>query len=209
MTESRNVPLETIINENPEQLADNPIEERRQLVQARRNVQELIDQIINDADGDGDVEAMLNRIIKLNGLLIPIQLKEAVAQVPNEARSVAASRTLQSIKDLHGILLKKHQIQTSDDFNSWSPRAKAVWSWMIELFFEIASKHLGEQEISNIFNELASRLVGWEESVDKRLKGVPVKMLPMLRSPFLQDFVDAVDQNQPLELGAKDSSGDM
>lgn len=135
----------------------------------------------------------LERLLGVQSQIIPILMEEMVRSDPNEGRSVAASRAVMAIRDMVNMLVKKHETETQDHFNPRSPKMAVTFGWFIELLHAILSKHIDDDVlVSTVFNDLATELGGWEDKVERRLKGVSAKVLPTLTSPFMENFNEKV-----------------
>ncbi len=133
------------------------------------------------------------RIERLLGLSVSLMLPlfgEALSEVPDMNRSAACARALTALKDTVAIVAKRHELETTDAFNPRSPKFTVVFGWFIELVHRILCQHADDTTVANFFNDLSGELTGWEDRIERQLKGVAAKSLANLPSPFTQDFLE-------------------
>lgn len=166
--------------------------ERRQAAQAR--LEEFRAEISSLLNSDLTTPQRLERIISMQVRVLPELMEELLFGAQTETRSMIASRTMQAMRDISSIITKKHDVEAVDQFNARSPKVRAVLGWLIELFHEILTKHTEDEIlVSNVFNDFANQLAGWEERTERRLRGVPTRLLSELESPLTVDFFDRVN----------------
>lgn len=129
----------------------------------------------------------MNCILQMNAIIIPKLLWELNNPVPDVDRTMIASRTISSIKELGNTLMKSREIELSDDINLNSPKFQAVLGWFMDLFNEILERHdINNMKKNEIFNDLSIELSGWEDRIMKKLKGASSKALKGIKNPFLE-----------------------
>lgn len=177
------------VSSNVASIGTEVLDEQRKREQARQQLDNFREAVRAANDTTLTTSERLERLLALNAQIIPTLMEEVLSAAPNEARSVAASRAIMAVRDMANLVVKKHETETADAFNPRSPRLQVVFGWFIELLHDIVRKHTGDDVlVSSVFNDLAAELGGWEDKVERRLKGVSQKALGTLSSPFTEDF---------------------
>lgn len=135
---------------------------------------------------------------KLQSSLLPLLLAEALANSPNDARSVAVSRLQHGLKEVISVLKTKRDIENSDDLNPHSPKFSMVFGWFFDMVHQaLVAQGVSEVAVNNVFAKLAMDLAGWEDKIEKRLRGVSGKALDSVTNPFIEEFLDAIPKTAP------------
>lgn len=128
----------------------------------------------------------MTKILELNSIIIPELFREFTSSMPNVDKSVIGSRILSAIKDMSGVIMKKHESEVAEEINTYSPKFQVIFTWFIELINVVLGRQgLDTIQINNIFADLSSELTGWEDKVSKRLKGLSAKSLDGVKNPLL------------------------
>lgn len=145
----------------------------------------LVDPESSNAD---KMEAIAVATAHLSSLLF----NEAVAKNPNVDRSIVISRLLISLRDISKVIKDKRDIEVSDEINIRSEKFQLVFGWFMDMIHEVLSRHTHPTVLSNIFNDLATVLGGWEDSIERKMKSVNAKTIRAgaLDSPFTKDFIE-------------------
>lgn len=131
----------------------------------------------------------LELIIQLKTKLAPSVLKEVFKNSPNPDISLIATRACGILKNTADLIIKKRELEVSDELNPHSPKFQRSFAWFLELFHSaVVELGLDEVQINNLFASLSSRLVGWEDNLVKQLKGLSSKANEVIENPFLQSL---------------------
>lgn len=154
----------------------------------------LLKNYLKDLQGDSlNFSEKMNTILKINGIVIPEFFRQMTNTMPDTDRARIASNSLSAIKDMSQILMKKREVELSEDINLNSPKFQLVFSWLIEVFNNVLeSQSLSRIQINNVFTALSSELAGWEDKVSKRLKGLSSKVLDEVKNPLVK-----IDDKEP------------
>lgn len=164
------------------------------------DLQKLNQYIKEIQGGDLNFSAKMDNLLKMNGLVIPELFRELTSAMPNLDKSNIASKVIGAVKDTGQILIKKREIESTEEINPNSPKFQLVFGWIIELFNMILEKQdLKPIQINNIFNDLSLELVGWEDKVLRRLKGLSSKALDKIENPLI-DKLKNKKQTEGFEL---------
>jgi hypothetical protein len=174
-------------------------------VERRRIGQERLTAFRGDLTSILDVQLSttqrLERLLTLQVQVLPALMEDLLLGAQDETRSIVASRTMQAMRDMASIITKKHDVENEDTFNARSPKLRAVFGWLIELFHDILIKHTDDEIfISNVFGDFANQLAGWEDRTERKLKGIPTRLLNEIENPFIADFyekIKAADKELP------------
>lgn len=173
-----------------------------QAAEAQQRVERILVEL---RDPDASFQQRLDKLVEVQSLIMPQLVAEIFATRPNVGRSVIISRTAMAIRDISNMIIKKREAEVADDLNPYSPKFQASFGWIIELFYMVVAKQgLDQIQISNLFNDLATELVGWEDKLDKRLKGVSSKALDQLNNPFLDDFKQKTQAGSTIDVPPAD-----
>lgn len=131
----------------------------------------------------------LDLIIEMQTKTCPLIFQQLLSPAPNVDISVIASRTSILLKDISQLIIKKRKTEVAEDINVSSPKFQLIFGWFLELFSRTLHENkVNEVEVSNIFSSLANNLVGWEDRIQKGLKGLSNKALTRAKNPFIEDF---------------------
>lgn len=134
---------------------------------------------------------------RISASIMPLLLDEGLVIDPNPDRSTVLKAALNALQLTTSQLKLKREIEQSDELNPRSPKFQAVFGW----FFQMVHDAMTEQEtdpilVNNIFDTLGTALMGWEDKIEKRLKGVAGKNVEGLTSPFVKEFVTSTQSGQ-------------
>lgn len=178
---------------------DAPIEEQRSHVDVAREevIPKLMAMLLDINDEEKPLPQRLELCSKVATLLMPVLVMEGLQPMPNPDRSTTLSRALSSLRDTVTILKSKRDVEMEDTLNPYSPKFAAVFGWFFQLFYEtLAKQQVDEIVINNVFESFSLDLIGWEEKIEKRLKGVAGKNLETLSSPFIKEFTDNIPKSE-------------
>jgi hypothetical protein len=163
------------------------LERRSELAHAMLTVREQL-RTLNSSDLT--TSERIERLLSLNfSLMLPL-FGEALSEIPDMNRSAACARAMTALKDTVAIVAKRHELETTDAFNPRSPKFTVVFGWFVELVHRTLCQHADDTTVANVFNDLSGELTGWEDRIERQLKGVAAKTLATLPSPFTQDFLE-------------------
>lgn len=160
------------------------------LKKAREELPDFLNgQLAKLNDRDMPLPAKLDTLAETLTAIIPLQVGEALAKVPSEARSVALSRALAGLREVTNVLKTKRDVENSDEINPYSPKFQIVFGWFFDVVHHcLVEQGLDEIAINNLFAKLSVELVGWEEKIEKRLRGVAGRALENLENPLIKEF---------------------
>jgi hypothetical protein len=104
---------------------------------------------------------------KLTGIF----LSEALAPVADAERSVILSRLTIHLKAIINTLARKKEIEASDDFNPSSPKFQICFGWFLDVVNDALKAEVDPITVDNVFARLRKAFVGWEEKLQRQLKG--------------------------------------
>ncbi len=172
-----------------------PSQVRNQILKkAREELPDFLNvQLSKINDKDLSLPAKLDTLAETLSAIVPLQIGESLAKVPSEARSVALSRAMAGLREITNVLKTKRDVENSDEINPYSPKFQIVFGWFFDVFHHtLTEQGLDEIAINNIFAKLSVELVGWEEKIEKRLRGVAGRALENLTNPLIKDFKDSI-----------------
>lgn len=139
----------------------------------------------------------LDLIIELKTRIVPLVFKELYASFPNPEISLIASRASFALKEAAAIIIKKRESEVTNEINPFSPKFQKAFYWIIELFHQVLVEN-GVDEITtnNVFTNLSTKLLGWEEVITKQLKSISSKTLDKVENPFIAKFKDSLKVEQ-------------
>ena len=105
---------------------------------------------------------------KLTGIF----LSEALAPVADAERSVILSRLSIHLKAIIDTLARKKEIEASDTFNPSSPKFQACFGWFLDIVHEAVTAEVDPITGNIVFARITTALVGWEEKLQRQLKGL-------------------------------------
>ena len=180
--------------ENPfTQKKDNRAEE------IKSQFSELFEELMNDAV---PFEDKMKSLLRMQSSTVPALIDELESNEPNVDRSTVAYQILKFLKETREIIIKKREVETSEDINPYAPKFQKVFEFFIELIYEVmVSQETSSIEVSNFFTALAVKIAGWEEEVIKHIKGISSKNLNKLSNPFILKFKKQIKDVKEAEEG--------
>lgn len=140
-----------------------------------------------------DYKSKLDAIAMMQSSIIPALFAEMASKFPNTDRSLVAARSVIALKEMGRVLMERKAADAAEEIDPHSPKFQMVIGWFIELLHEVMVKEGTDPIlINNVFNTLANALVGWEDVVSKKLKGVSAKALANVTNPFTEEFLEKV-----------------
>jgi len=131
----------------------------------------------------------LDIVVDLNTIITPLMFKQLVSPMPSVDFSVIASRTNIALKDISAVIIKKRDAEVADEINLESPKFQLVFTWFMEVFSDVLSRNdIEETAKNNIFTDLSTALLGFEEICQKRLKGASKSAMASATNPLLEKF---------------------
>ena len=98
-----------------------------------------------------------------------------------------SGRLCQTLKSMSSNVIKKHESELCEDINPHSKKFQIAFGWFMEIFVEsLTSNKLDGPTVSNVMGYLSAKLQGWEDLVEKNLRGLSKKALLSLdgKNPF-------------------------
>lgn len=152
---------------------------------ARRTLEELNRNLDRIRSKESTFDDKMDSIVTMLAAIMPEVYKEMISIAPNVDRSLIASRAISAIKDTASMLMKRRDIEVSEEVDVNNPKFQIVFSWFMDIFHtSLVEQGVDDILISNVFNDLALKLAGWEDIVNKRLKGVSAKALANVKNPL-------------------------
>jgi len=151
-----------------------------QVAEFTRQMNEVINAI------DKPVGDRIAALARMKAHFMPLLFQEAIAVNPSADRSVVIARAMHGIRDLTNMLVKKRELELSEEVDLHNPKFQIVLRWFVETVEQtLREDHQLPADKVNIFlDNLSGRLVDWEETCNKRLKGVAFKALSEIENPF-------------------------
>ena len=77
------------------------------------------------------------------------------------------------------------------------PKIQKAFEFMVEGVLEIMKQmKLGDDVINEFINRFSTSMIGFEEGVDKRLRGVSNNTLHMIKNPLMEKYRDTKEQGE-------------
>ncbi|HEC66048.1 MAG TPA: hypothetical protein ENI23_12205 [bacterium] len=149
-----------------------------------------LDQI---SDKNIDYQDKMHSLVGLIKEIIPTLVTEVNSIAPNVDRSVVSARLIIAFNNIAKILEAQRAAELTEEINVRSPKFQLIFGWFLELTHDImVSQGVEGTQINNVFNSLALELGGWEDKIEKSLKGIKGKAIEQVRSPWIEEFKDKV-----------------
>ncbi len=168
------------------------------------NAQAILDSFKTDIEKLNDANMPYNEkldlIIDLKTRLVPVVFKELYTNFPNPDISLIASRASFALKEAAAIIIKKRESEITDEINPFSPKFQKAFYMFLELFHKVLQENsVDEITINNIFSTMSTKLLGWEEVLNKSLKSISSKALEKIENPFIAKFKEELKTKQEPE----------
>jgi hypothetical protein len=136
------------------------------------------------------VELASRAMAKLTGIF----LLEALAPVADAERSVILSRLTIHLKAIIDTLARKKEIEASDAFDPSSPKFQTCIGWFLAVVHEAVKAEVDTITTKNVFARITTALIGWEEKVQRQLKGL-AGHAPQ-KNPFIREIEEKSVRSQ-------------
>lgn len=125
--------------------------------------------------------------------VLPTLFEELSKTYPSLERSVVASRTNSALNAVSKSIQEKKASEIEDSFDAHSPKFQMVLGWFMQVFKEaMIENDVDDATVDNTFTSLAGRLEGWEDNINKRMKGVTQKALASVDNPLMEQIKDRI-----------------
>lgn len=166
------------------------IDKKKTMISFNNHIENIIDPSL-------PVEKKLDSVVKMMAMNLPQQFNETLSDVPNVDRSIISNRLIASLKDIVTILVKRKEIEVSEEINPESLKFQKAFEWFVEAVHSaMVEAGADSTVINNTFNVLANKLQGWEFMISKQLKGVSSKALDSIDNPFVDNFINQLHQEK-------------
>lgn len=148
-------------------------------------------------DPESTYSEKLDNLSKLQISIVPQLLEELAKTYPSLERSVVAARTSSAIQAVSKSIQDRKAAELEDNLDAHSPKFQMVLGWFMNLFKEsMLENDIDSATVDNTFTALAGRLEGWEDKVNKSMKGVTQKALAAVQNPFIEMIKDQIPAKQ-------------
>lgn len=135
----------------------------------------------------------MESIAALQLSVLPTLFEELNKTYPSLERSVVASRTNSALNAVSKSIQEKKASELEDSFDAHSPKFQMVLGWFMQLFKEsMVENDVDGATVDNVFTSMAGRLEGWEDNINKRMKGVTQKALASVDNPLMEQIKDQI-----------------
>ena len=117
-------------------------------------------------------------------MVLPFYVYDFKSNVVDPNRSVVLSRFVTIISKLFDIQKYKDTQDSKDEIDVNSPKFQQAFSWILDLIFVLISREVPVNARNIIFQDLADRLKGWEEKMNKVLSKSNSSSLVNLTNPL-------------------------
>lgn len=135
----------------------------------------------------------INSIIGGMIVLVPVLLNELDPEKTeiNVKKSEQVMRVNSVLKDITSSLYKKREFELKEEIDVNHPKIQKVMEWMIEAILDsLKDVGVNKELISAFVHNFSVRMVGFEESSNKKLKGVSFSKLETIENPLIDTFND-------------------
>lgn len=141
-------------------------------------------------DPDAKFADKIDTILSLNVSLIPIVLMELVpGKVIDKSRTDQANNVANMIRALEASLYKKREFEAREEVDLHHPKFQKALDWIIEGVLEsLTNLGVDEQMRGNFIHDFSKRMIGFEDSANRRLKGTSFSDLDSVKNPLVRSF---------------------
>jgi hypothetical protein len=128
----------------------------------------------------------MDQITKIYGDLAKELYSLLLSNRTDTSIASVSGRICKTLNSMSSIFIKMRESELSDEINPHSKKFQVAFGWFLELFVDVLKENkLDDTMINNIMSSLSSRLRGWEDTIEKNLKGLSQKSLANLEAnPF-------------------------
>ena len=94
--------------------------------------------------------------------------------------------SLAHLKAIIDTLARTKEIEASDAFDPTSPKFQTCIGWFLEVVHEAVTAEVDTITTNNVFAHITTALIGWEEKVQRQLKGL-AGHAPQ-KNPFIREI---------------------
>lgn len=140
-----------------------------------------------DAEFADKINFLLAGMVSLVPVLLQ-ELKPDKLEI-DVKKSEHVMRINSMLKDISASLYKKREFEAKEEIDVNHPKIQAVLSWVMEGVFD-SMKEVGISDtLKNAFlHNFSVKMVGFEETSNKKLKGVSFSKLDAVENPLLDKF---------------------
>lgn len=135
-----------------------------------------------------------DKIDKLLGMhlsLVPLMLLELdpSKNVIDTEKTDHVQKIMGVLKGLEASLYKKRDMEAREEVDLGHPKFQKALEWVAEGVLESLTELKQDQEFqANFIRNFSTRMIGFEESANRKLKGRSFQTLDELKNPLIKEF---------------------
>lgn len=154
------------------------------LNEAQKSMGSIFESLTNDSKTFG---SKMDSIFQLQMLsLLPI-IQNLDDTMYDERKALAAVKLNDTITHLKNSLVQKQQFELKEEIDLHHPKIQKAFSFLTEAFFYVLTEVGVDPSVKAlVVNALSLKMMGFEEELTKRFKGVAFSLLEQVENPLLE-----------------------
>jgi len=141
----------------------------------------------NLTDNSKSFGAKMDSILSLQMLALQPIIQNLDETLYDERKAHSASRLNGMITHLKDSLIQKQQFELKEEIDLLHPKIQKAFSFLVESFIYVLTEvGVDASTKAMIVNSLSLKIMGFEEEMNNRLKGLSFSMLDNLENPILE-----------------------
>lgn len=147
----------------------------------KKRINEMVSTLISDVESELSSlnnltsELAIQKLVNIQKLVLPTLLNELKSPSFSLFRTRVIDRFSAILNNMLSSTIKLREFELKEEIDFNNPKVQMGFSWLIEVF----GTCLDEEKIDKgaVFTHLASKLVGWEDTCNKKLSKLSLKAI--------------------------------
>lgn len=177
---------------NTEDIANFGADKRRgfnvqnMLEDAEKSMGSIFDNLTNDNKTFG---SKMDSVFQLQMLALVPTIQNLDDTMYDDRKAHAAIKLNETISHLKNSLVQKQQFELKEEIDLHHPKLQKAFSFLTEAFFYVLTEVGVDPSVKSlIINALSLKMMGFEDELTKRFKGVAFSLLEQVENPLLESL---------------------
>jgi len=181
------------------------------LKEAQNTMGHIFDNLTNDNKTFG---SKMDSILSLQMLALLPTIQNLDDTMFDERKAQAAVKLNETINHLKSSLVQKQQFEIKEEVDLQHPKIQKALTFLTEAFFYVLTEVGVDPSVKSlIINSLSLKMMGFEEELNKRFKGVAFSLLEQVENPLLESLpnvkqLEALQEHKNKQLEEAQNKGD-
>lgn len=178
----------------------------KMLEEAQKGMGSIFDNLTNDNKTFG---SKMDSIFQLQMLSLMPTVQNLDDTMYDERKAHAAVKLNETINHLKNSLVQKQQFELKEEVDLHHPKIQKAFTFLTEAFFYVLTEVGVDSSVKAlIVNALSLKMMGFEDELTKRFKGVAFSLLEQVENPLLDSLpnVKQLETVQAQQLKEKEAN---